>query len=346
MVGIVIFKNFETGSYEHMRVTLYKGHSYSDMDRQDDFSSCLVSLEKRSVIYDFSSGSNAPRPGMHAVLELCVRAREYFYEHDWITMADFLANGDDVSFRIRSVKSGIYAPVDVRGLFDYKSYRLYRLCMEENQSHLCLSVRCSIVNYCLRHILGVEEKVFGISGRGIYADVSLFSFCRRSMKVLAVPREIRKLIKTRKSAGVAVNTCTAPRAHDNTCANTQPHMALVAYWRNLKTDTLRAACIKYNSTSMCAAEIALDMIKDEEIKKSSAEFTDELLDYLSYYEFYFEAKSHMNYICVEDALCLMINTDAADETAQRAAALSANMKLRKRLPCADYYDSHGRAYNV
>ena len=52
MVGTIIFKDFETGSYEHMRVTVYNGYAYADIDKSGSFSSCLVSCENNKIVYD------------------------------------------------------------------------------------------------------------------------------------------------------------------------------------------------------------------------------------------------------------------------------------------------------
>ena len=344
MVGTVIFKDFETGSYEHMRVTVYNGHSYADIDRQDSFSSCLVSCKDGSVVYDAKVGEDAPRLTMRSLLDLCRRARQYFYKNDWVTIVDFCMDENDISIRSRSSKNGIFAPIDVRTLFDFKTSRIYKLCMESEESYLSISVRCAVVNYCLKKLFDIEDDVFGISGKGVYIDASLFKGCRRSAEYISVCDDIRKLIKNKKPRKLRLN-CDYPVSADF-APRELPHMNLISEWRRFKHQAHADMCEKYLGSDMSAAEICIDVLENEGIKRSSEEFIHNLTELLENYEFYFEAKSHINYISIEDALCILTDADASDKIAKRASALSANMKLRKRLPCADYYDSQGKAYNI
>ncbi len=323
MVGTVIFKDFETGSYENMRVTMYGGNSYADIDRAQEFSSCIVSLERKSAVYDVLTSDNAPRLSMKELFELCQRAREYLYTHDWVTMADFAVSGTDILFRCRSSKSGIYSPIDIHTIFDIGSRHVYKLCFEDDSAYLNLSVRCHAVNYCLKVLLGIEDDVFGISGRGVYMDVSL----------IKAKRAYTPKLKKTDGLDASFSPCT------------HSHMELISSFRSLKLRALeRAKRSFFKSKSL--AEICLQIMEDEYIKRASREFTDELLDYLYNYDFCFEAKSHIKYISIHDALYLIMTPDASDDIAKRAASLSANMKLRQELPCADYYDGRGRAYNI
>lgn len=344
MVGTVIFKDFESGSYERMRVTVYDGHSYEDIDRQGSFSSCLVSLENNKIVYDAVFGEAAPRLTMNRLLDLCQRARQYFYKNEWVTIADFCVSENEISIRSRSSKSGIFAPIDVRTLFDFKTRRIYRLCMESEESYLGLSVRCAVVNYCLKKLFDTEDDVFGISGRGVYIDASLFKGCRRSVDFLALCDDVRKLIKTKKTRKLDMN-CTLPEETE-LAPKEMPHMNLISEWRRLKLCSHAQMCKKYLGSRLSAAEICIDILEDADIKRRAEEFTCILTELLENYEFYFDAKSHINYISIDDALSMLTDADASDKIAERAASLSANMKLRKRLPCADYYDSHGKAYNI
>lgn len=322
MVGTVIFKDFETGSYETMRVTVYNGNSYADIDKAQEFSSCVVSLERKSAVYDVFASENAPRLNMRELFEICCRAREYLYKHDWVTIADFLKNGTEISLRCRSAKSGIYSPVDMRTVFDMGSRHEYKLCFEDDSAYLNLSVRCHAVNYCLKVLLDIEDDVFGISGRGVYMDVSL--------------------IKAKRAYTAKPKRADCSDASFSPCAHS--HMELISSFRSLKLRALeRAKHSFFKSKSL--AEICLQIMEDEYIKRASLEFTDELLNYLYNYEFWFDAKSHIKYMSICDALYLMTDTDASDDIAKRASALSANMKFRQKLPCADYYDGTGRAYN-
>jgi hypothetical protein len=346
MVGTVIFKDFETGSYENMRVTLYNGHAYKDIDRQDNFSSCIVSPEKRRAVYDVITSADAPRLNMNALFELCRRAREFFYDNDWVTIADFAINGSDISLRQRSSQSGIFAPVDVRGLFDYKTNRIYKLCMESDESYLGLSIRCAVVNYCLKKLFDIEDDVFAISGKGVYIDASLFTGCRRSMDFLCIAKDVARLIKIGKRNIKIKSPAPCADIADSNYKDMNSHMRLIELWRKTKVQALFEVYQKHKDTHMCPSQLGLNIIEDISINKVSEEFRTLLTEYLEDYEFCFEAKSHINYISVEDALCILSDIEETDKIAKRAAALSANMKLRKRLPCADYYDSHGRAYNV
>lgn len=346
MVGTLIFKDFETGSYEYMRVTMYEGASYKDIERESEFSSCLVSLERKSVSYDLITSDKAPRLSLHSLLTLCRKAKEFLYENDYVTIADFCINDNGIDLRKRSSKSGIYAPVDMRAALDPGAYDVYRLCrVEQEDTHLGLSVRCTLLNYCLGRLFDVEEEIFGISGRGIYISCAAFAHDAASMKMLSLPKNMRKLIKTKRRRHCVPRRTKVSLTQIICAAHTQPHLRLIFSWRRVKLSALSYASRKLSNCMKCRLDFALSLIDDGYISGLARDFCTELREYVSNYDFCFKSKSHADYISVADALYLVADINSAEQISQRAAALSANMKLRDKLPCPDYYDSYGRAYN-
>ncbi len=344
MVGTIIFKDFETGSYEYMRLTFCEGSAFADIQRAEEFSTCLVSIDKRKIKYDFSVPAKK-RVTDFRLFEICHRAREYLFKNEYVTIAEFCENEGSVNIRPVSTKSGLYTPVDMRTPFMTNFSNVYKLCTEEfGPTHLFRSVRCEIINYCLLKMFDIEEEVFGISGKGLYINAAIFASYRKSLSKLSLPKKLKALAKKHP------NSRRAPRFSDFT----------IEYEQKIHTDSSRDLIIgKLRHTKIKALEyslaleqdrkdyigFALKLSEDSYIKEISDIFALELRDYMSNYEFCFKAKSHIDFLDVSDAMHLILDMQSAEEISAKAMALSANMKIREKVPCPDYYDSYGTAYN-
>ena len=347
IAGIIIFKNFETGSYEHIRITMYKGRTFADIKRREEFSSCTVGLDKGYVHYDFVSSDSAPVCGMRQLLAIARSAREYLYDNPHVTIAEFRHVRGDISIRPVSVKGGVHAPVDFRVLFDSDVQDIYRLCKDNSErTYLFNSLLCDTLNYCMRSVLHTEEGLFGPSGGGIYVNAGLLSHSKAAMNALDIPKHIRLLIKTKRQRA------HMPRLSSPDRATVQCEGSLSgSAHRNAihSVDYLKCSVLKHATETLPLTGSEYDMARfvltlpfDESINSLTAVCAAELRDFAQSFEYYLKAKSHVDFLTADEILSLAAKSDSS--VSETAHARSVNWRLSSRLPCPPYYDSRGKAY--
>lgn len=349
MVGRIIYKDFETGSYEKMLVTVFDGISYPDMEKNNDFSSYLVTFSEKKIQKQYVSSDSAPRCTINEILAVCRKAREFLFCHNYVTVAEFVLAGENIRIRSVSSKSGAYSPVDFSAVFTKGMRDVYKLVAEfKDTTHLYRSLLCSVLNYCVSEIFGIEEEMFGVSSAGVYANVSLFKFSKEALGEAKVPCELCALMKTVRKRRHMINPARIRHnfPHMEESQRVLPRERLISDFRFLRYKVLKTV-LGLMPRPMNAPQITrfiLSLPCKEEIICGFEEYYDLLHEFVLRFEHVFEAKSHVDYLEVEDVFSLACREDTAVEAAKRASALSANMKLRCKLPCPPYYDSSGRAY--
>ena len=348
MVGKIIFKNFETGSYEYWRITAYEGTSYADIMRGEDFSSCLVSPDGGFFECDYMTSPDSPRCNLSQIERLCRAARELLQEDVLVTMADFCIDEGSLKIRKSSYTAGLYEPVSFVPIFSRERKALFKLCAQlDYGTYLEHSAMCFVLNYCMRKLYDIEEEVFGLSGKGLYINAALFASDRASVKFLGIPSDMRRLMGSKRRGNLRprrAKTVDIPRELMQ-IKNPSPHERLLADLCRAKRDALCMAYQKMHSSKLKGASLALYICEQEDIIQIIHNFAAELVEYVSNYEFFFDAPSHIKYLSLEDALCIASETDLSDRIFKNAAARSAAMKYMERIPSSDYIDSMGRVYN-
>jgi len=347
VAGIIIFKNFETGSYQNIRITMYHGTGFADIKRSEEFSSCTVGLDSGYVNYDFVSSPWAPRCGMVQLLDIAKSAREYLYDNLHVTIAEFRHAHGDFDIRPASVKGGVHTPVDYRALFEPDVQDIYSLCKDNSdRTYLFNSLLCTALNHSMRRALNTEEGIFGHSGGGIYINAGLFSHSRAAMKALGIPGHIRMLIKSKRQRAHMPKLSSPSRTWDK-CEGSLSGSA----YRNaihalhyLKCSILRyvTEILPQDGTKYDITKLILSLPFDEKIISLVEVCAAELRDFAQSFEYYLKAKSHVDFLTAEEILSLATEKDF--KVAETAHARSVNWRLSSKLPCPPYYDSRGKAY--
>lgn len=334
MVGVVIFKDFETGSYENMTVTCFAGNSFADIERNGDFVSYLVSARTIKVRLIAGTEDASFCPSYTELRRICGEAKRFLCENSYCTVAEFAGNDTDISFRFRSGKCGVYAPVDMRNLRNLKTDDIYALCGEvKDKEPLYLSLLCDVLNFAVQFLLGAEEEIYGFSGTGIYINTSVFvqkihpagKFSKNKNRYRRHKIDIRKA----KKVSFDMETEAVPFTAGSRIINR---------YRSLKRSALELVSSDFTKSEL------FRLPQSEKLHCLAEMFYDELKDMLTVYTFAFEARSHIYYIGIKDALSLITCGESmAEPLAKPAGVLSANMKLREKLPNPDYYTSSGKA---
>ena len=342
MVGTIIFKNFETGSYGEMILTCYGGKNYADIGK-GDFFSCRVSLENKAIYYEYMSCEDIEFRDMFDIFAVAHKAREYLTKNTHVTIAEFCFDTMDCVFRPKSFTCGVCEPVDFRTLFNNGGFYMLVKSFKE-KSPLWLSVFCEVINYCVQKSFDVSVDVFGYSGYGVYLNISAFE-----KRVLSeVPEKFRSLADAKDCFCVR-------KLSPNTDFGEKPTPVL-------KTETERIlhgfSLLKLKSAKHFGEEIipvfnkkdvfgmVKSLAKSTFVESLCDEFVSSLLEFAAFcfHYGYVEGASHVKMLTFKEIMLLNAGILRREDVAVSATARSVNRKYINSLPCVPYIDSDGTAY--
>ena len=339
MVGVAILKDFETGSYERIRLTFFEGHSFEDIDRGRDFVSCVVNPVTRKIVFDH--GDLRRKPTAKEIFDVCRHVRELWMENEYATIVRFTQNYGDIKLRLVSEKLGVYGIPDKYSLFGRKHIDVSELvCDVRDRDILYISALCEALNFGVESLFNVNYPMFFYASGGIYVNVFLCESCLGER--FALPKELvglrrhatkyyRSIIKKRK-INFAKQAESSP--HPETAYD------IIRQFRYYKCAVMKYVLEK----GLASKEFILQLPQDSHIEELTSVFYMSACDFLEGLEGYFSAPSHVRYITVNDMLVLVSASSYRERIARKARAASINYKFQSKLPCPTYYDSHGRAY--
>lgn len=341
MVGTVIFKNFETGSYRDIILTAYDGKNYSDIGK-GDFFSCRVCLDEKSIDYEYMSSDDIGFRDMFDIFFIAGKAREYLYKNTHITMAEFCFVRDECVFRPKSFTCGVCEPVDFRTLFNNGGF--YMLAGSHlEKSPLWLSVFCEVINFCVQKSFGVSIGVFGYSGYGVYLNISAFRNCflgdmEKRVKDLAKEKDCFKIgFKLKKSEPLTYGDKPPKTASER----------IVYNFSCLKCKAVNhfSGKLEKESDNSNFFEMVKELASDDYLVGLCNGFADELLEFALFcFEYgYVTARSHVSMLTFREIMLVNIGVLKREDIAPIAGARSVNRKYVNSLPCALYIDSDGTA---
>jgi len=343
VVGTIVFKDFETGSYKNMRIVVYNGFSYEDIGK-GDFVSCRVNPDESSIDYDISPLAGAPDPGMTNILYIAQEARKYLWKNPYVTSAEYCFNYGECKLRPLSFKTGVYAPPDFHTLFNDGGF--YALVASfADKTNLWRSVLCEGIDFAVRRVLDVSDKIFTCTGYGIYINAALFS--KRLLGSLNIPSAICK--RAGKKNVKKLNLKKFHRAF--LCTHTTPVSHPVGKIVHLLS-SFKVQCANRLEVLMedidsqkRGIKCIFTLAEDEEILRLTDEFVQELRDFsMNWFDYgYIAARSHVDMLTLRETLSLNADIKLSDTIAAEVKARSVNMKFMNKLPCAPFYDSDGTA---
>lgn len=339
MVGVAILKDFETGSYEKIRLTFYEGQTFEDIDRGKEFVSCTADYGKRKIVYDY--GGLRHNPTSRQVFEICRRVRELWMDNEYITIVRFVYVHGEIRLRNVSEKLGVYDFPDKYSLFESGHTDVYKLvCDVRDRDILYISAMCEALNFGVESLFNVNYPMYFYASCGIYVNVFLYEACLE--KRLVCPKEVRSsgrkavkyyrfLIKKRKpisSIEQQINPASGTR-HE-----------IITDYREYKYKVMEYMMQNYPN----ANDFIINLPSDPFVATLTERFYNNACDFLRSMEGYFHAASHVRYITPTDMLSLVSSSAERDRIVCRSRAASANFKFQSKLPCPKFYDSRGRAY--
>jgi hypothetical protein len=344
MVGVVALKNFETGSYSHMRISVFKGNAYSDIANGELISSYIVdpifklaALELSNDTGDFVS--------LDKVVCVARCAREFFYSNTYATQLKFKTVGEDIKFKVSGTKCGVSEPASFRELFGDNS--LYMLVSTEKEhTYLWRSALCDAMNFVVQKMLDTSEEVYAQSGGGIYINLALFSPRLIKFGVMDIDPDVFKILKALKKKRIGKLKPKDSYKKVPLMANGFGyHSEAIYLFRRLKHEAY-ARTIK-DFIGLGDKEIILRLLafpSNHALRKCVDSFTLDASDCITNCFKYsnIEHESYKDMISAREFLLLA--HESKGDIAEILCARSSNMRLLKHLPCAKYLLSDATAY--
>ncbi len=343
MVGTAIIKDFETGSFENIRLTFSDGISFEDIDRAEEVVSCLVNIEKGSIRYDYGSDDLARKLTMQEVLGVAVKVRKMWMENPHLTIARFVLRDGNCEMRTASEKAGVYEMPDLWALFSPECKDMYMLIKTvSDRDVLYASLLCEAINYAVCVVYGIEEQLLGYAACGIYVNIPLAEAC--AGEVIETDNKLRRRFSSmvKKHRQTMKEGKNIPETEFESGEGLSAASDIAVSYRMYKTKVLGR--VRELSRSSRGKELILSLADDSVILS----LADSMYSFLDYYIDIigplFERPSHARYITIRDLLSYSALPSLRGEIQRRGRAGSINYKLHSRLPCPDYYDSRGKAY--
>ena len=343
MVGTVIFKNFETGSYREMKITGFDGKTYTDIGKGEYFS-CTVNLDERSIVFDRKSSEDITFHSMDEIFLVAQKAKRYLYRNIYATVVEFCLNMDECTLRTASFKCGVYEPPDVKSLFNNSAY--YMLIGEfRDKSPLWLSAFCDGVNFAFHRLFGTSERFLFFSSAGIYINLAVFPKGILSGRVTGKSR-IRYICSKRDSSREfnVVNTGPASVYEFPGGTPSDKFIHSICSYRCTMSNLFLKLISKQNSIVE-----KLGIMFDCTHISEAVRLTDDIYPHLlevshKFFEYgYLEAKSHSTSLTIGDVLLMASLSGNRENLALKAKATSVNFSFLAKLPCPPYFDGDGTA---
>ena len=347
MVGVVILKNFETGSYKYMQVTVFDGSSYADIERGEAVFSYSVNPDEDDVRQTFSLENPDISVSKSDILAIASFARTYMFQNPYATILKFKKNGSDTVFKTSSCREGVSSPASFHSLFLDDS--LYMLLSDEKENtYTWRSAFCDALNFAMQKIFGISDEIYSQSAGGIYINIALIGALRSKFIIKDLPWDVfvRLLFLKggKKRRLKPVNLCKEAKP----CAKPVGSHAYAVYlYRKLKYAIYQEVSqIMSDIKNSCEAAVQLALIvKNSSLRLIVDEFCEDMSDFAnSYYDFgYVSSKTHINMMSVREILSLANDTNLMENISKVLSARSSNIRFFNKLPCAKYILSDGTA---
>ncbi len=344
MVGVVALKNFQTGSYRYMRISVFKGDAYSDIEKGELISSYIVDPDANLAVLELSGDANCFVP-LDKVVFVSRSAREFFYNNTHATQLEFKTNGDDIYFRISGTKCGVSEPASFRELFGDDS--LYMLISDEKEhTYMWRSALCDAMNFVVQKAFDVSEEVYTHSGGGIYINLALFSPRMARSVFKDIDRDVyKRLTALRKKRIGSLKLCPLDKTKKPMPCGYGYRSETVYLYRRLKHEAYTKTFKEFAGLSDKEILLRLKSFPSNYALRECADsFTKDALDCITNCFKYSNIKHESYKDMISARELLYLTYDATWNISGILSARSSNLKFLKHLPCAKYLLSDATAY--
>lgn len=179
MVGIIWLKNISSGSYRNIKITVFDGEHYSDINPEKPNTEYLVDSETKKILSRTGSTSSEPELTCFELAELCKAAAAYMFQNPLSVCLHFKHSSEKTEFRIVKTGHGKYCIPDLYNLvcgnavyFPLKTFTFKTQKGYSRADLLTADIFCEMLNFAMLQLTGTVNTICYQSGGTLYLDVS------------------------------------------------------------------------------------------------------------------------------------------------------------------------------
>lgn len=363
MVGIILLKNTENGSYRYFRITVCEGEHYSDISTDNPFITYEFDFLKRCINSVFRSENSEnlyfPLADLYRIYDGAVT---YLFNHTEAVQLLFKYREGHADFKINSTSEGVFQVPDYSNLF--RKQGLYLLCggIDERISPFEGSVLCGICNCAVESVFNGANRIFYYCCGDMYADVSLFLRRRLSKRLLRLAMtnekglyksvcEIYKksgCIKARREIPHTLRMKEIKNFDFADAGDTPSHLIEVYRYAKFSAQKYLQSSFENGFLNSKYVRKLFELPHDSRITELARKCCDEFVscsEKLSLYG-YFENPELIKYTDVNLLLTSFADANARSRLNFTATCSKKNYRLISAVPPPEIVDCFGRGYHL
>jgi len=203
MVGIIFLKDIYTGSYTNLKIVVFNGSNYSEINPQNPFSEYIINFKNQKIISkNISSSVNAT---YFDLINLIEHAHNFLFSNPYAVCLQFKKTDTDIEFRIIPTNNGKFSLPDmynfVYGSAVYYPLKTFTFKLQNGQirsNPLEADVCCFLLNHALQALGSKIDALYFQAGGTLYLNLSPLlknKFLRRHLKSVISARVYKKALK-------------------------------------------------------------------------------------------------------------------------------------------------------
>lgn len=178
MVGIILLKDFITGSYRYPKMALFSGMSYSDIKPEKSFSEYVVDIETKKIVSKKLSLQKIDDVSYFELMNLCNEYMNFLVSNPYAVCVEFKANNNKTEFRIVPTSHGDFVLPDLYNFlhsnalyFPLETYTFKTGNGSLRSNPLEADISCELINYAVHTLVNGMPNIFYQAGGTLYLDI-------------------------------------------------------------------------------------------------------------------------------------------------------------------------------
>ena len=320
MVGIILLKDIQTGSYAYTKVVVFNGSNYSEINYEKPFSEYTINIKKQKIVSkNISSNVEVTYFQLVSLLE---KAHDFLFLNPHAVCLQFKISQTDTEFRIIPSKQGSFCLPDLYNFaygnavyFPLKTFTFKTQNGQIRANPLEADVCCVLLNYALQSLGNKSDVLYYQAGGTLYVNLCCIiknRFLRRHLKSTLSSKTYKLALKlykendSKKISALFGNLKAGNFVTDfeATPAQTE-YEALINKSRAAKLSTsVVAAAYFSNVNSETLVKNIFNIINDEKFIEIKNGYYEKILSYgrrLFLYK-HIPKKDYLNYLMVYDII--------------------------------------------
>ena len=340
MVGIIFLKDIHTGSYANLKIIVFNGSNYSEINPQKPFSEYIINFKNQKIVS--KNVSSAVKATYFDLIDLTEKARNFLFSNPYAVCLQFKKTDTDIELRIIPTNHGKFLLPDmynfIYGNAVYYPIKTFTFKLQNGQirsNPLEADVCCVLLNHALKTLGSKSDALYFQAGGTLYLNLSPVlknKFLRRHLKAVISAKVYKKAIKLcKEDKNTFSKTTPFPlklKSPENVfnCDVTKPDTEYEALINKARAAKLSASLVASqhfsNVKSKGLVENLFKIIDDENFVKIKNSYFEKILTFgrrLHTYN-HISQKHYLNYLSVYD-----IESSEFDVNSRKMFAIKTNL---------------------